>query len=182
MLAGVIPLKRTNSFAKLPGSRKLPARLEKDETISILAPLSLSHRMVPIVIQEISIDCDDQALSLDCFIYDSSVFFTGYAEVPSRVDVVLWTENVPVSGEVIYRGIVFRTPGDYASAPAAVFGSCLLFAYACPVLSFPAAIILGTVSAVLYNTTRNLAASIIANATLTFAGGALTLYHALLHR
>jgi hypothetical protein len=45
-----------------------------------------------------------------------------------------------------------------------------------------AAIILAAVSAVLYYTTRNLAASIIANATFTFAGGALTLYHALLHR
>jgi len=78
--------------------------------------------------------------------------------------------------------MLFRTLSDYASVPAAVLGSCLLFAYVCPVFSFPAAIILGVVSAILYHRTRNLAASIIANATFTFAGGALTLYHDLLHR
>ena len=98
------------------------------------------------------------------------------------LDLIFFVIALAVSGEVIYRGIVFRTLSDYASVPAAVFGSCLLFAYVCPVLSFPAAIILGAVSAILYYTTRNLAASIIANATFTFAGGALTLYHALLHR
>jgi hypothetical protein len=95
VLAGVIPLKRTNGYAKLLDSRKLLARLQKDEAIAVLAPLSLSHWMVPIVIQEVSVDRDDQALSLDRFIYGSSVFLAGYAEIPSCVDVVLWAKHVP---------------------------------------------------------------------------------------
>jgi membrane protease YdiL (CAAX protease family) len=59
------------------------------------------------------------------------------------LDLIFFVIALAVSGEVIYRGIVFRTLSDYASVPAAVFGSCLLFASVCPVLSFPAAIILG---------------------------------------
>jgi len=57
----------------------------------------------------------------------------------------------------------------------------LLFASICPVLSFPSAIILGVASAILYYRTRNLLASITANAIFTVGGGALTLYHGLIH-
>jgi membrane protease YdiL (CAAX protease family) len=86
-----------------------------------------------------------------------------------------------VSSEVVYRGVVFRTLVAYASTPAAVLGSCMLFALICPVLSFPSAIILGGASAILYYRTRNLLASITANAIFTLGGGALTLYHGLMH-
>jgi membrane protease YdiL (CAAX protease family) len=86
-----------------------------------------------------------------------------------------------VSSEVVYRGVVFRTLADYVSTPAAVFGSCMLFAFICPVLNFPIAIILGGASAILYYRTRNLLASITANAIFTVGGGALTLYHGLMH-
>jgi membrane protease YdiL (CAAX protease family) len=101
---------------------------------------------------------------------------------PLRVsELVFFITIVAVSSEVVYRGVVFRTLVDYASTPAAVLGSCMLFAFICPVLSFPSAIILGGASAILYYRTRNLLASITANAIFTVGGGALTLYHGLMH-
>jgi membrane protease YdiL (CAAX protease family) len=98
------------------------------------------------------------------------------------LDLVLIVIALAVGGEVVYQGIVFRTLSEYGNAPAAVLGSSFLFAYICPVLDFPAAIILGIASAVLYYRTRNLLAPITANAVFTVAGGALTLYHALMRR
>ena len=101
---------------------------------------------------------------------------------PLRVfELVFFTIILAVSSEVVYRGVVFRTLVDYASIPAAVLGSCMLFAFIFPVLSFPSAIILGGTSAILYYRTRNLLASITANAIFTVGGGALTLYHGLMH-
>lgn len=87
-----------------------------------------------------------------------------------------------ISGEVVYRAVVFKSLAESASVPAAVVGSCLLFAYICPVLSFPAGVILGVVSAILYYRTRNLLAPIVANIVLTLGGGGLTVYHTLMRR
>jgi membrane protease YdiL (CAAX protease family) len=95
---------------------------------------------------------------------------------------VLFILALSVTGEIVYRRVVFRTLADYTSVPAAVLGSCLLFAYISPVFSFPFAIILGAVSAILYYKTRNLLAPIIANVVLTLGGGALTLYQVLMRR
>lgn len=101
---------------------------------------------------------------------------------PFRVfELVFFVIILAVSGEVVYRGVVFRTLADYASTPAAVLGSCMLFAFICPVLTFPSAIILGVASAILYHRTRNILASITANAIFTIGGGALTLYHGLMN-
>ena len=100
---------------------------------------------------------------------------------PLRVlELVFFIIVLAVSSEVAYRGVVFRTLADYASTPAAVFGSCLLFASIYPVLSLPSAIVLGVISAILYNRTCNLLAPIAANAVFTVGGGALALYHALM--
>jgi membrane protease YdiL (CAAX protease family) len=101
---------------------------------------------------------------------------------PLRVlELVFFVIVLAVSSEVVYRGVVFRTLTDYANTPAAVLGSCMLFAIICPVLSFPSAIILGVASAILYYRTRSLLASITANAIFTVGGGALSLYHGLMH-
>jgi membrane protease YdiL (CAAX protease family) len=98
------------------------------------------------------------------------------------LDLVFLVIALAVGGEVVFRGVVFRTLAGCSSVPAAVLGSCLLFAYVCPVLSLPTAVILGVVSAILYHRTRNLLAPIIANAVFTVGGGALTLYYGLMHR
>lgn len=81
-----------------------------------------------------------------------------------------------VSGEAVYRGIVFRTLERYASAPASLFASCLVFAVVCPVFSYPAAIVLGVTSAVLFYKTDKLLAPIVANALFTLGGGGIMLY------
>ncbi len=86
-----------------------------------------------------------------------------------------------ISSEVLFRGVVFRTFERCASVPAAVIASCFLFAVACPVFGYPAAIILGVVAAVLFYRTRNLLASIIANALFTLGGGAIMLYRGFMH-
>jgi membrane protease YdiL (CAAX protease family) len=96
------------------------------------------------------------------------------------LDAALFIIGLAISCEMAYRGIVFRTLADYASMPSATVGSTLLFAYIYPGLGFPAAIILGIVSAILYYKTRSLLAPIIANVVLTVGGGALTLYHSLM--
>ena len=71
---------------------------------------------------------------------------------PLRVlELVFFIIILAVSSELVYRGVVFRTLVDYASTPAAVLGSCMLFAFICPVLSFPSAAILGVTSAILYS-------------------------------
>ncbi|HXZ42781.1 MAG TPA: CPBP family intramembrane glutamic endopeptidase [Terriglobales bacterium] len=94
--------------------------------------------------------------------------------------VVLFVVALGLSSELAYRGVVFRTLVETASVPAAVVGSCLLFAWVYPALSFPVATILGVVSALLYYRTRNLIAPIIANIVVTLGGGALTLYRGLM--
>ena len=86
-----------------------------------------------------------------------------------------------VCSEVVCRGVVFRTLANYATTPAAILGSALVFASIYPVLSFAVAMILGSVCALLYYRTRNLLAPIVANAVFTTGGGALTLYRSLMH-
>lgn len=82
-----------------------------------------------------------------------------------------------ISSEVVFRGVVFRTLALHASVPAAVVASCFLFVMVCPVFtSYPAAIILGVVAAVLFYRTRNLLASIVANVLFTLGGAAIMLY------
>ena len=114
---------------------------------------------------------------------ESIRLLVAHALSPLRVlDLVLLVIALAGGGEVVYRGIVFRTLAQYSSVPAAMLGSCFLFAYIFPVLDFSAAIILGIASAILYDRTRNLLAPITANAAFTVAGGALTLYHDLIRR
>jgi len=93
---------------------------------------------------------------------------------------VFFTFALAVSSEIVFRGIVFRTCARYASVPAAILASCLLFALIFPALGFIAAIILSVTSSILYYKTRNLLASILANALFTVGGNGITLYHRLM--
>lgn len=105
-----------------------------------------------------------------------------HAFSPLRViDLVVFIIALAVSSEMVYRGVMFRTLTGYATVPAAILASGLLFAYIYPVLSFSAAVILGIVSGILYHRARNLLAPTIANAVFTVGGGALTLYRGLHH-
>jgi membrane protease YdiL (CAAX protease family) len=105
-----------------------------------------------------------------------------HAFSPLRVlDVVVFILALAVTSEMAYRGVVFRTLASCATMPAAILASGMLFAYIYPVLSFPAATILGIASAILYYRTGNLLAPTVSNVVFTAGGGALTLYRGLMH-
>ncbi len=86
---------------------------------------------------------------------------------------------VPLTGEMVFRGIVFRTLLGYVSLPAAIIVSSLLFANLWPVLSPIAAVILSIVSCVLYYRMNSLLPSIIASAVAPICSGSLLLWRAL---
>jgi membrane protease YdiL (CAAX protease family) len=74
------------------------------------------------------------------------------------LDLAFFVISMAAASEAVFRGVVLRTLAGYASLAAALFGSCLLFAYAYPLFSFPTAMILGLASALVYYKTRNLIA------------------------
>jgi Type II CAAX prenyl endopeptidase Rce1-like len=98
------------------------------------------------------------------------------------LELVFFVIAFALGSEIVFRGIVFRTFAAYASIPAAVLGSCLLFALVCPFLGFLSALILGVSCAILFYKTRNLIASVVANALFILAGSGLTVYHGLIKR
>jgi len=85
---------------------------------------------------------------------------------------------LPISTEMVFRGIVFRTLAEHASVPSAVVGSCLLFAYFSPVFNPIVGAILGVVCAILHYRTRSLVPPIIANGIMTLVEGGFFLYRA----
>jgi len=95
------------------------------------------------------------------------------------LELIVFSIALALNSEIVFRGIVFRTFAEYASIPAAVLGSCLLFLFICPVLGVLSAIILSVSSAILFYKTRNLIASVTANLIFTLAGSGLTVYHSL---
>jgi len=74
---------------------------------------------------------------------------------------------VTVLSELVFRGIVFRSLRDVSSFWPAAVGSALLSSYMWPIPDLYAAIILGVTSALLFQKTKMLVSSILANATLT---------------
>jgi membrane protease YdiL (CAAX protease family) len=86
---------------------------------------------------------------------------------------------LPVAMEATFRGIAFRTLAIHASVPSAVVASSLLFAHLWPAFGWPIGLILGVVSALLYNWTNSLVSPIFANVVLTLSGGAFIVYRAL---
>jgi membrane protease YdiL (CAAX protease family) len=89
--------------------------------------------------------------------------------------IVLIIPSLAISTEIVFRGIVFRTFAEYTAMPAAIIGSCLLFAHLWPLFGQTAGIIFGVVSAFLYHRTRRLAACVIANVTFTILAGVFAL-------
>ena len=83
------------------------------------------------------------------------------------------------SSEMVFRGIVLKTLARYTTISAAALVSCLLFACLFPVLGLVAAIILGVTSSILYYSTRNLVAPILANALFTVGCSGIALYQRL---
>lgn len=85
-----------------------------------------------------------------------------------------------LGSELLYRGVLFRTLAAYVSLPAAILGSCMVFAFTNPLFGLPEGIIIGAACAIVYYRTRHLLAAITANAVFTVSAGGLTLYHSLM--
>lgn len=92
---------------------------------------------------------------------------------PDRVfgvaSLLLVAVALPVVGEVFYRGIVLRTLIDYTTAPAAILGSSILFAYMFPLYNPAARLIFGILVGGLFYWTRSLLAPILACLSLSFS-------------
>jgi membrane protease YdiL (CAAX protease family) len=101
------------------------------------------------------------------------------ASILGLLELVLLVVALPVAGELVFRGIVFRTLCEHVSVPAAVIGSTLAFAYLSPVFDAPTRILLGLGSAALFYKTRNLASSIAANIVMTCCVCAFILFRGL---
>jgi len=86
---------------------------------------------------------------------------------------------LPVVMEMTFRGLVFKTLVIHADVPSAIVASSLLFALIWPTFSRPVGIFFGILSALLYIRTNGLLAPILANAVLSFSGGAFILSRAL---
>lgn len=89
---------------------------------------------------------------------------------------LLVTIAVPITSEMVFRGIVFKTLTERVTVPAAVVASCLLFAYFSPVFGFTRGMVLGVISAALFYRTRSLIPAVIANMFLTISSGVFYLF------
>ena len=83
---------------------------------------------------------------------------------------------LPVTIEILVCSITFDTLTHFASVPAAVIASSLLFAFLWPMLNSTVAAILGAISALLYYRTRSLTAPIVACIVLTMSGVGFALF------
>ncbi|MHB8413508.1 MAG: CPBP family glutamic-type intramembrane protease [Candidatus Acidiferrales bacterium] len=81
--------------------------------------------------------------------------------------VVLLLVVLPVLSELVFRGIVFRFLKGASSFWPAAIGSSLLFACVWPIPTAFVAVILGMVSALVFQKSRTLASSVLTNVTLT---------------
>ena len=95
------------------------------------------------------------------------------------LDLVIFVVALALGSELLYRGVLFRTLAAYVSLPAAILGSCMVFAFTNPLFGLPEGIIIGAACAIVYYRTRHLLTAIVANVVFTVSAGGLTLYHVL---
>lgn len=95
------------------------------------------------------------------------------------LDLVFFVVALALGSELLYRGVSFRTLAAYVSLPAAILGSCMVFAFTNPLFGLPEGIIIGAACAIVYYKTRHLLTAVVGNAVFTVSAGGLTLYHVL---
>jgi len=97
---------------------------------------------------------------------------SGSFSLVSALAVLVFGAFLPVSAELVFRGVVQSTLASYVTPLAALLVSAVLFADIWPVFSFPAGIVLGIATGSLYRWKGNLLACVMANAVMTICGGA----------
>ena len=87
--------------------------------------------------------------------------------VRTLVLAILLILAVPLSTEVVFRGIIFKTLLKHTTPAAAVIASSVLFAFVWPLFGVVVAFMLGLSNALLYYRSRSLLPPIFANAVLS---------------
>jgi membrane protease YdiL (CAAX protease family) len=90
--------------------------------------------------------------------------------------VVLFAILLPVSTEIVFRGIIFKAFLESSSVVPAVLLSAFAFAIIWPIYNSIIGLLLGIVTALLYQRFRNVFPAIVANAALTIACAATLIY------
>jgi len=158
-----------HSSSSTPPENSRSSNLLKDLAIGLLVGLACFVIAVPMLLRG-----DTQSRVI------ARLVVAAYELSPVAIlGVVLLVVALPVSGEMVFRGIVFRTLAEYATIPAAVIGNSLVFAYFWPVYNWPLRVLIGAALGLLYYRTQSLVSSIIANAAFTSCICAFTVYNSL---
>jgi membrane protease YdiL (CAAX protease family) len=83
--------------------------------------------------------------------------------------VILFAILLPISSEIVFRGIIFKTLSESSSVVPAVLLSAFVFALVWPIYDSIVGFLLGIATALLYHRFRNVFPAIVANAVLTIA-------------
>ncbi len=92
---------------------------------------------------------------------------------------VLLAILLPISSEIVYRGIIFKAFLESSSVVPAVLLSAFAFALVWPIYNSIIGFLLGLATALLYHRFRNVLPAIVANAVLTIACAATLVYRRL---
>ncbi len=91
----------------------------------------------------------------------------------------LFAVLLPISSEIVFRGIIFKTFLESSSVAPAVLLSAFAFALVWPIYNSIIGLLLGIATALLYRRFRNLFPAIIADAVLTISCAATLIYRRL---
>ncbi len=120
-------------------------------------------------------------LALDSHAGFIALLANGFFSIRTVLLAVLLGAVVPITTEVVFRGIVFKTLWERTSLTAALIASSVTFAYVWPVFDAGIAILLGAVTAILYYRSRSLLPAIVANVVVTLFCTMTLLWNRLLH-
>jgi membrane protease YdiL (CAAX protease family) len=98
---------------------------------------------------------------------------------PIILVVVLFALLLPISCEIVFRGLIFKAFMESSSVVPAVLLSAFAFALVWPIYNSLIGLLLGIVTALLYHRFRNVLPAIVADAVLTIACAATLIYQRL---
>jgi membrane protease YdiL (CAAX protease family) len=93
--------------------------------------------------------------------------------------VILFALLLPISSEIVFRGVIFKAFLESSSVLPAVLLSAFAFALVWPIYNSLIGLLLGIVTALLYHRFRNVFPAIVADAVLTIACAATLIYQRL---
>ena len=108
-------------------------------------------------------------LRLDRYDDLTSQIINGFYHPRIAFYVILFIIALPVSCELVFRGIIFKSFSESSTVVPAVLLTAIMFALVWPVTNYMIGFILGIVTAILYRAFRSVFPTIVANVVFTFA-------------